>query len=119
MRNLAARSWRTDPWALLGVAAGLSGLLVLATDLPTSARLPALLGFVAVGPGAVLQSHLRLAGGVRWLTIPVFGLSVVVLLTTAMAYCSLWQPQASLVVLATAIVVWSLWRVRTAVIADA
>ncbi|MFT4110314.1 hypothetical protein [Propionicimonas sp.] len=115
MRPVAKRSWITDPWALAGAAAGLVGLLVLVPGLPTATRLPALLCFVAVGPGAVLQSHLGLPRPLCWLVVPLFGLSVVILVTTAMASLPAWQPQPGLVGMATVVLAWSLWRVRTAV----
>ena len=88
-------------WDVAALAAGLAGMLVAAAGaLPTGLALPLLAGFVLVGPGALVQAVFRLPSPTRWLVVPAFGVAVVVVVTTAMAWLGAWQPRPSLAVLA-------------------
>lgn len=88
-------------WDVAALAAGLAGLAVAATAaLPTPIALPLLGAFVLVGPGALVQAMLDLPSPTRWLVVPTFGVAVVVVVTTAMAWLDAWQPRPSLAVLA-------------------
>jgi len=88
-------------WDVAALAAGLAGVLVASAGaLPTAVALPLLAGFVLVGPGALVQAMLQLPSPTRWLVVPAFGVAVVVVMTTAMAWFDAWQPRLSLAVLA-------------------
>ena len=88
-------------WDVAALTAGLAGVLVASADtLPTAVALPLLAGFFLVGPGALVQATLRLPSPTRWLVVPTFGLAVVVVMTTAMAWFDAWAPRVSLAALA-------------------
>lgn len=92
-------------WDVAALAAGLAGVAVAASGaLPTPLALPLLAGFVLVGPGSLAQAMIRLPSPTRWLAVPMFGIAVVVVMTTAMAWLTAWQPRPSLAVLAGCVV---------------
>jgi hypothetical protein len=97
----AADVLRGRGWDVAALGAAAAGLLVAsASGLPGAAALPLLGLFVLVGPGSLLQGMLRLPSPTRWLFVPTFGIAVVVVMTTAMAWFAVWQPRVSLALVA-------------------
>ncbi len=106
MRLRLPDALRGRGWDVAALAAGLAGLLVASSPaLPTALALPLLAGFVLAGPGSLAQAMVGLPSPTRWLVVPTLGLSVVVVMTTAMAWFATWQPRPSLAVLAGAVTV--------------
>lgn len=94
---------RGRAWDLAALVAGLAGLLVATGPLPTALALPLLGCFVLVGPGSLVQAMVRLPSPTLWLVVPTFGIAVVVVVTTGMAWLGAWQPRPSLALLAGAV----------------
>lgn len=104
--RLPGQLWEEQSWAILAGVAGVGGLVVAGFDqLPTAISLPLLGVFILLGPGCVLQAVVDLPLPTRWLAIPAFGVAIVTLVATAMAWTSLWNPRSSLMLLAVATVV--------------
>ena len=96
VRRLAARA---------AVLSGAAALVAAPGLLPSWLQLPLVAAAVLIGPGAVLASWLRLRRSAAAVVVPVTGLSLIVLLTTAAATAGLWSPRLVLAGLGVALVV--------------
>lgn len=97
-------------WEAAALAAGLVGLLAAAVPLPTPLSLTLVGIFLAIGPGAVLQSVVGMPAPIRWLVVPMAGLSVALLGTSIMAAAAWWQPRVGLAALAVLVMAAALLR---------
>jgi len=87
------------------VLSGAAALVAAPGLLPSWLQLPLVAAAVLIGPGAVLASWLRLRRSAAAVVVPVTGLSLIVLLTTAAATAGLWSPRLVLAGLGVALVV--------------
>ena len=78
-------------WAALSAIGGVFGLLAL-LPLPPGMSFAFLAFFVLVGPGALLRAWVVLPPNFAPIVVPAIGISVVLLLTTALVNLSWWNP---------------------------
>lgn len=94
-------------WSWAGLAAGVIGLAAAFPAAPGWAVALAVAVFLSLGPGATLRAVVRLSPALTALVVPAFGLSVMLLATTAMATFAFWHPRLALVAAAGAVVALS------------
>lgn len=88
-------------WAVLGIACATAGLVALA-PLPTWLRLPLVLAFVLAGPGSILRAWVTLPPFLTAMTVPAFGVALMILVASAMAFTAVWDPGVALAATALA-----------------
>jgi hypothetical protein len=91
---------RENRLTALALIASAMGFLTLIPGTPSLVRAILLFTFVAVGPGSALLVTRSIPGISTAFLVPLLGISVVILLTSALAYASWWSPRTSLAVLA-------------------
>ena len=90
--------------AQVAMLSGVAALVAAPGLLPSWLQLPLVAAAVLLGPGAVLASAVRLRRSAAVVVVPVTGLSLVVLLTTAAAVTAVWAPVVLLAGLGGALV---------------
>ncbi|MCR2785374.1 MULTISPECIES: glycosyltransferase [unclassified Microbacterium] len=86
-------------WATLAAVGGVFGLLAM-LPLPAGLSLAFVALFILIGPGALVRAWVVLPPNFAPIVIPAIGISVMLLLTTAIVYAQLWNPLLWLLILA-------------------
>ena len=87
-------------WTAAALAAALAALAAAPHVLPVPVQGVLVTFAVLIGPGAGIAARLSLAPAVAAAAVPAAGVSVVTLVSTAMAMTGLWQPTALLLAVA-------------------